>query len=142
MLNGEEFGAAVAAAIQMKIDSGAVRSKAEIARHFGVRAPSVEDWIKKGAIKKERLPELWRYFSDVAGPEHWGLTESEWPIGLSTRVNNLRVEIAGAADPNAFQHVTDDEQALLKAFRSLGPTERRYLLEDAKKYQTKREKNR
>lgn len=28
---------------------------------------------KKGSISKEKLPELWSYFSDVVGPEHWGL---------------------------------------------------------------------
>ena len=33
--------------------------------------------------------------------------------------------------------LADDEKALLEAFRSLGPTERRYLLEDAKKYQVR-----
>lgn len=77
MLNGKELGAAIKAAIDMKIASGAVASQAAIARHFNVKPPSIHDWIKKGSIAKDKLPELWRYFSDVVGPEHWGL--KAWP---------------------------------------------------------------
>ncbi|WP_429941844.1 S24 family peptidase [Achromobacter xylosoxidans] len=77
MLNGTDLGAAIKAAIEKKIASGAVASQAAIARHFNVRPPSIHDWIKKGSISKDKLPELWRYFSDVVGPEHWGL--KSWP---------------------------------------------------------------
>lgn len=82
MLKGKEFGAAISAAIQLKLATGAVRSKAEVARHFGIKPPSLYDWEKKGSVDKAKLPELWRFFSDVVGPEHWGLTAAEWPIGL------------------------------------------------------------
>lgn len=85
MLKGKEFGQAIDAAITLKIQSGRVRSKAEIARHFGIRPPSLADWVKKGSISKEKLPALWAYFSDVVGPEHWGMTASEWPTGLTNR---------------------------------------------------------
>lgn len=84
MLKGKEFGQAIDAAITLKIESGGARSKAEIARHFKVQPPSLSDWVKKGSISKERLPDLWAYFADVVGPEHWGLTAEEWPAGLST----------------------------------------------------------
>lgn len=77
MLNGTDLGAAIKAAIEKKIASGAVASQAAIARHFNVKPPSIHDWIKKGSISKDKLPELWRYFSDVVGPEHWGLRS--WP---------------------------------------------------------------
>lgn len=77
MLNGTDLGAAIKAAIEKKIASGAAPSQAAIARHFNVRPPSIHDWIKKGSISKDKLPELWRYFSDVVGPEHWGL--KAWP---------------------------------------------------------------
>ncbi|WP_190277735.1 S24 family peptidase [Achromobacter xylosoxidans] len=77
MLNGTDLGAAIKAAIEKKIAIGAAPSQAAIARHFNVRPPSIHDWIKKGSISKDKLPELWRYFSDVAGPEHWGL--KAWP---------------------------------------------------------------
>lgn len=80
MLNKHELGRAIETAIERKIESGAIQSIADVARHFGVKAPSVHGWIKTGAISKDKLPELWRYFSDVAGPEHWGLTE--WPAQL------------------------------------------------------------
>lgn len=83
MLNGKKFGEAIKNAIALKIKTGSVKSKAAIARHFGVKPSSVEDWIKKGAISKQRLPELYRYFSDVANWDHWGLREEEWPIGLT-----------------------------------------------------------
>ncbi len=35
MINGKDLGAAIDEAIRLKVESGAVRSKAEIARHFG-----------------------------------------------------------------------------------------------------------
>lgn len=82
MLNKKALGDAIAAAIKMKIESGAVKTQREIADHFKVKPPSVSDWKKKGSIEKDKLPELFRYFSDVAGPSHWGLTEDEWPKGL------------------------------------------------------------
>ncbi len=75
MLSGKDLGRAIEQAINKKIASGAVKSKAEIARHFKVQPPSIHDWIKKGSISKDKLPELWRFFSDVVGPEHWGLNE-------------------------------------------------------------------
>lgn len=72
MLTGKELGEAIADAIEKK---GV--SKAEVARHFGVKPPSVQDWIKFGRISKRHLDGIFEYFSDVAGPEHWGLTEQK-----------------------------------------------------------------
>lgn len=69
MLTGEKLGQAIAAAIKLK---GV--SKKTIADSFGVRPPSVQDWCKRGTISKDRLIQLWAYFSDVVGPEHWGLS--------------------------------------------------------------------
>lgn len=77
MLTGEELGKAIADAIRRK---GV--SKAAVAKHFGVKAPSVHDWVKSGRISKDKLPELWAFFSDVVGPEHWGLSHAQWsPTG-------------------------------------------------------------
>lgn len=75
MLSGKELGQAIELAINKKISSGAIKTKAEVARHFKIKPPSIHDWIKKGSISKDKLPELWNYFSDVVGPEHWGLKE-------------------------------------------------------------------
>lgn len=69
MLTGEQLGAAIDSAIKKK----AVTKKA-LADFFEVKPPSIQDWIKRGTISKEKLPKLWAYFSDVVGPEHWGLS--------------------------------------------------------------------
>jgi len=75
MLTGKELGAAIAQAIALKKASGAIKREADVAAHFGVKQPSLADWKKRGTISKEKLPELWHYFSDIVGPEHWGLKE-------------------------------------------------------------------
>ncbi len=76
MLNGKELGTAIAKAIDLKIASGSISSKAEVAKKFGVKPPSIHDWIKKGTISKDKLPLLWEYFSDVVGPQHWGINQT------------------------------------------------------------------
>jgi hypothetical protein len=68
MLTGKDLGAAIAAAIRLK---GV--SQADVAREFHVKAPSISDWINRGTIRKDRLEQLFAYFSDVVGPEHWGM---------------------------------------------------------------------
>ena len=68
MLTGKPLGAAIKAAIKDK----RVTQK-EVARVFGVKPPSISDWINKGTISKDKLPKLWDYFADVVGPAHWGL---------------------------------------------------------------------
>ena len=69
MLTGEQLGAAIEAAIKKKCVS-----KVAVAHAFGVKPPSIQDWVKKGTISKDKLPKLWSYFADVVGPDHWGLT--------------------------------------------------------------------
>lgn len=69
MLTGPQLGQAIEAA---RIKKGI--SKKALAERFRVSPPSVQDWVKRGTIEKQRLSELWAYFSDVVGPEHWGLT--------------------------------------------------------------------
>ena len=71
MLNKEELGKAIEAA---RIKKGV--SKAELARVFQVKPPSVQGWIKTGSISKPMLWQLIEYFSDVVGPEHWGLPQA------------------------------------------------------------------
>jgi len=99
MLTGKQLGQAIAQAIALKKASGAIKREADVAAHFGVRQPSLADWKKRGTISKEKLPELWRYFSDVVGPEHWGLTEF-----------SARLEPSPA--------LTSDEQWLLDKWRN------------------------
>lgn len=96
MLTGPALGAAIEAARKLK----GVTKKA-VAEKFGVTPPSIQDWVNRGTIDKEKLPALWAYFSDVAGPAHWGL--DQWPS--SSPAFALR-----PAWP--FAHI--DEQAIAK----------------------------
>ncbi|MTI72559.1 MAG: helix-turn-helix transcriptional regulator [Stenotrophomonas sp.] len=68
MLKGEKLGAAIEAA---RIKKGI--SKAEMARHFGVKPPSVQGWVKYGRISKDMLPRVIRYFANEVGADHWGI---------------------------------------------------------------------
>ena len=68
MLTGPELGKAIADAIQLKNVP-----KTAVAKHFGIKGPSIYDWIHHGRVGKQHLNELVAYFSDVVGPEHWGL---------------------------------------------------------------------
>lgn len=113
MLNKRELGHAIETAIERKIESGAIQSISDVARHFGVKAPSVHGWIKTGAISKDKLPELWRYFADVVGPEHWGL--AEWPAALpeapGSESARIDANVSPAAPPRGRIPVISEVQA-------------------------------
>ncbi len=97
MLKGKELGAAIGEAIARK---GV--SKAEVARHFGIQAPSVDGWVKTGRISKDKLPELWAYFSDVADPEHWGLASPAYTYSDVPSVTpSIVSDVYGTYDPHA-----------------------------------------
>lgn len=68
MLTGKELGAAIECAIEKK----GVK-KADVARAFGIKPPSVTSWIKTGRVAKEHLGKLVEYFSDVVEPAHFGM---------------------------------------------------------------------
>jgi hypothetical protein len=78
MLTGPELGAALRAAISKKAalyeSQGHGRlTKKNVAEAFGVKPPSLQDWMNFGRIGKQHLNTLVEYFSDVVGPEHWGI---------------------------------------------------------------------
>lgn len=75
MLKGEELGRAIESALKM---SG--MSQRDLAAHFGVKPPSVTGWIKTGRVSKDKLPKLFVIFQPWVGPEHWGLTETEYSL--------------------------------------------------------------
>lgn len=110
MLTGKELGAAIKSAIDKKIESGAVKTKIEVAAHFKVRPPSLHDWINKGTISKEKLPELWHYFSDVVEPGHWGLssypTEASKPRLVDWPFENI--------DKARFDLLTDRQKGMIE----------------------------
>lgn len=68
MYSGEKLGQALAEAIEKK----GVK-KAEVARFFGIKQPSLSDWIKSGRIGKQHIDKLIEYFSDVVEPSHFGI---------------------------------------------------------------------
>jgi len=115
MLTGKELGVAIAVAIDRKLAMGKARSKAEIARHFGIRPPSLHDWIKKGSISKDKLPELWRYFGDVVDMQHWGLSANEFASllhtqtspGVSMPVPGLTGVVVEASEPQTLTTLLD-----------------------------------
>lgn len=69
MLTGIELGAAIESARRAKDVT-----KKKLAEVFGVKPPSIQGWVTTGRIDKSKLMELMAYFSDVVGPEHWGLS--------------------------------------------------------------------
>lgn len=80
MLTGEDLGGAIRSAIKLK----GVSVEA-VARHFGVKGPSVHGWMRTGRVGKQRIEGLVAYFSDVVGPEHWGFSEEAAPYLASRR---------------------------------------------------------
>lgn len=98
MLTGPELGAAIEAARILK----KVTKKA-MAEHFHVAPPSVQDWVKRGTIEKQKLPQLWAYFSDVVGPSHWGLADWNYPqhslAGLASYPVAQSMSVSGSQTP-------------------------------------------
>ena len=70
MLTGKQLGAAINEAIRR---SG--KTKVEVARHFGIKPPSISDWCKRGTVGKDKLDELFRYFSPWCDSAHWGIRQ-------------------------------------------------------------------
>lgn len=106
MLTGQELGNAIRAAIKKK---GVTQR--EVARVFNVKPPSVQDWMKRGTVSKDKLLELWVYFQDVAGPEHWGM--SAFPSWETTR--NESVTEPPPSLPWPLRSVTPQQIASLSA---------------------------
>ncbi|MDI9234338.1 hypothetical protein [Limnohabitans lacus] len=86
MLEGKELGAAITSAMEKKKVGPTV-----LAAAFGIKPPSVSDWKTRGCVKKNHLPKLIAYFSDVVGPEHWGLNSAEnvFAVQPSAQQENL-----------------------------------------------------
>jgi transcriptional regulator with XRE-family HTH domain len=121
MLTGKELGKAIAEAIRMK---GV--SQAAVARHFGVKPPSVSDWINRGTIDKGKLDDLFAFFRDVVGPEHWGrasIDEAHQPKVLSENLPatyNARplvqavCKLAEQIDDTGLRNLIDIAECLLR----------------------------
>jgi hypothetical protein len=71
MYTGPQLGAAIREAMAAK-----KVTQAAVAKAFNVTQPSVSEWLRFGRIGKQHIPLLVSWFSDVVGPEHWGLPKS------------------------------------------------------------------
>jgi transcriptional regulator with XRE-family HTH domain len=80
-------------------------SKKQLADHFGVKAPSVYDWVNFGRISKSRIPELAKYFNKPIG----------WWLGSD----------------DEEQLLNEHERQLLQFYRQLSDESREKLLQDA-----------
>lgn len=68
MYTGKKLGEAIKSAIELK----GVR-KADVARAFSIKPPSVTSWIQTGRVDKAHIDKLVSYFADVVTPEHFGI---------------------------------------------------------------------
>ena len=116
MLYGNELAMALRVAIEKK---GV--SDAEIARVFGVKPPSVNDWKRYGRIHKKHIPTLLSYFGDFVGPDHWGLAPQH-------SVAEPRAEYAVNSRPPIQE--SPQVQELLDLFFSLTTSQKAQLLKE------------
>jgi SOS-response transcriptional repressor LexA len=72
MYTGKKLGEAIKSAIELK----GVR-KADVARAFAIKPPSVTSWIQTGRVDKAHIDKLVSYFADVVQPEHFGIGSFE-----------------------------------------------------------------
>lgn len=98
VLHGKALGKAIDQAIRLKIDAGKTKSRSEVARDFGVSPQAIRGWVNTGSIAKEKLPQLWKYFSDVVGPSHWGLSEADALFIQSNIGQNAQPIVAGSSN--------------------------------------------
>ena len=92
---------------------------AEVARHFGVKQPSVQGWIKTGRVLKSRIPGLAAYFGK---PLAWWLTAEE---------THRAAQPIADYDVNGMQCVSSIESQLLALYRKLSKLNQAKLIERA-----------
>lgn len=128
MYSGEKLGQALSEAIIKK----GVR-KADVARAFGIKQPSLSDWIKSGRIGKQHIDKLIEYFSDVVPPSHFGIQNMGLINAPSSHNQGTINNVAGDQNTNtnnffseetmpekAKQILGDDEAEFLTAMPILG----------------------
>jgi len=115
MLTGPELGAAIEAArIKKNVPKNA------LAKVFGISAPSVNGWVTTGRIDKSKLIEVIRYFSDVVGPEHWGLASEDAEL--------LQVSQSSVASDSQAETAADTVLKMLAKAGKLTPESRQRIL--------------
>lgn len=101
MKSGPDLGQAIKNAMALKR-----LTQAQLGTEFGVNQGSVSEWCRFGRVDKKHITHLVAYFSDVVGPEHWGL-----PLSFSEK-----------NDEDSFQAFSRPATLLANAFESL-PTQ-------------------
>lgn len=92
---------------------------AAVARHFDVKQPSVQGWMRTGRILKSRLPALSAYFNK---PLEWWL--------LSDETHKVSQTLA-RYDSEDIKCLSDIEKQLLGLFRKLSKLNQARLTERA-----------
>jgi hypothetical protein len=110
MLTGPELGAAIEAA---RIAKGV--SKKKLADDFSVKPPSVQGWVNNGRIDKSKLMDVIAYFSDVVGPEHWGLRP-----GFSYSTGDDEEQAVSKVAENTSAYSAADKVRQMLAGKTLG----------------------
>lgn len=111
LLVGAELGAAIEAA---RIKKGI--TKKDLAAAFGIAPPSVQGWVSTGRIDKAKLIEVIRFFSDVVGPEHWGLSKDDGAL-LQVATSSADIQPPSASDMVRAMLATKAGKALSKEAR-------------------------
>ncbi|WP_017129781.1 hypothetical protein, partial [Pseudomonas agarici] len=106
MLTGPELGAAIEAA---RIAKGV--SKKQLADDFAVKPPSIQGWVKNGRIDKSKLMDVIDYFSDVVGPDHWGLRLG---FAYSEEALEARKLFCGGAEKSPVSSAADKVRHMLE----------------------------
>ncbi len=94
MLTGKQLGEAIKTALALK-GRGAQKALADA---LGMKPPSINDMKNFGRIDKKHLPALWKFFSDVVGPEHWGIQQYPWHEDLKNKAKPIPENIRLSAE--------------------------------------------
>jgi phage repressor protein C with HTH and peptisase S24 domain len=115
MYTGERLGLALQEAMAKK---GVTQDV--VAKEFSVSQPSVSEWRRLGRISKKHIPRLVSWFSDVVGPEHWGLpaawADNASGIDPADFQSVRRVDVAFSNGHGQIVYQEDDKPPLV--FRS------------------------
>lgn len=98
MLQGPALGTAIANAMKLKAERMAITkiTQAAFASALGITQPSVSELLQYGRLSKEKVPLLLDYFSDVVGPDHFGLPFSKFEMDLVKELRKLPVQSQAA----------------------------------------------
>ena len=116
MLTGKELGEAITSALALKGRG----SQKDLAVALGIKPPSINDMKKFGRIDKKHLPALWKFFSDVVGPEHWDIKQYTWQeepkIDIATELALSAIQKIGKQKFTVFSVLSIDNPESLENF--------------------------